>query len=383
MTKLLIAHGGAPTAVINASLYGAVREARRSPEVSGVFGARFGTGGILREDFIDLGCLPEEQLALLPSTPGSAIGTSRTPLEEGDYERMAALLEKNGFGCVLLCGGNGTMDACGRLAKVCEPRGIRVCGIPKTIDNDIAVIDHAPGFGSAARYLAASVAEAALDVRSLPIHVSIIEAMGRNAGWLAAASALARAESRGAPHLIYLPEVPFEEEDFLKRVKALHERLGGVVVVASEGLKGPDGRPIVPPIFRSGRATYYGDVSAYLAELVIKKLGIKARSEKPGLLGRCSMAWQSQTDREEAISLGEQAAAAALSGRTGVMPGLIRRSDDPYLCETELIPVDRVMLEERLFPRRFIAESGVDVTEDFIEWCAPLAGELPKCAHLI
>lgn len=382
MKKLLIVHGGAPTAVINASLYGAIAEAQKDPEVSGVFGARYGSAGILAEDFIDLTAIDKETLELLPHTPASAIGTSRTPLEAGDYERMAEILHRRGFGYVLFNGGNGSMDTCGKLGRAGEKYGIKVCGIPKTVDNDIAVVDHAPGYASAARYLAASVAEAAMDVRSLPIHVCVIEAMGRNAGWLTAASALARTGEGTAPHLIYLPEIPFDEEDFLRRVSELYKKLGGVVVVASEGLKGKDGQPIVPPIFKSGRATYYGDVSAHLAEIVIKELGIKARSEKPGLLQRCSIALQSDTDREEAIHVGREAAKAVLSGKGGLMPGLMRRSTSPYLCEAELIPVESVMLEERLFPREYIADNGVDVTESFIEWCRPLVGTLPKMARL-
>ena len=190
---------------------------------------------------------------------------------------------------------------------MCAPEGIRVIGIPKTIDNDIAVTDHTPGYGSAARYIAATTHEVGEDVKSLPIHVCVVEAMGRNAGWITAASALARKEKGDAPHLIYLPERPFNEEEFLEDVKKLYDELGGVVVVASEGLKDKDGKPIVPPIFKTERATYYGDVSAHLANLVIQKLGIKARSEKPGICGRASIAWQCQTDRDEAVLAGREA----------------------------------------------------------------------------
>ena len=205
----------------------------------------------------------------------------------------------------------------------------------------------------------------------------------RNAGWLTAASALARKNPGDAPHLIYLPEVPFDEEDFLNRVKELYERLGGVVVVVSEGLKNKAGEPIVPPIFKVGRSTYYGDVSAYLCELVIKKLGIKARSEKPGLLGRCSMSYQSDSDREEAILMGAEAVKAVMSGISGVMPGIIRKSTNPYTFKTELIPIEKVMLEERLFPEEYISENKVDVSDDFIEWLKPLVGDLPESASFI
>ncbi len=191
--NLLIAHGGAPTAVINASLYGAVEEAKKSGKVDHIYGAIFGSAGILTENFVDLSAVPEAELAKLLVTPGSAIGTSRTQLEKPEYEKMVQVLLKHDIHYVLFTGGNGSMDTCGKLKAACAEAGtdICVCGIPKTIDNDISVIDHAPGYGSAAYFQAQCVAEIAQDVRSLPIHVVIIEAMGRNAGWITAASALA------------------------------------------------------------------------------------------------------------------------------------------------------------------------------------------------
>lgn len=378
MPNMLIAHGGAPTAVINASLYGAVMQAREHPDIDHIYGAIHGTAGILSEQFIDLKAADEQELALLLQTPASAIGTSRTQLSEQDYRTMAAILEKYEIKYLLMNGGNGSMDTCGKLYAACEGREIYVAGIPKTIDNDIAVIDHAPGYGSAARFVAQTVAEISQDVMAMPIHVCIIETMGRNAGWLTAAAALAREADGMPPHLIYLPETAFDEEEFIQEVKELHAKHGGVVVVVSEGLKKADGEPIVPPIFKVGRATYYGDVSAYLAELVIKRLGIKARSEKAGILGRCSMACQSSLDREEAIEMGRMAARAVLEKKTGVMSGLKRLPGAEYRCETVYVPIEQVMLEERLMPREFIAENGHDVTEAFCEWCRPLVGELPR-----
>ena len=305
--NVLVVHGGGPTAVINASLYGVVEEAKKSGSIGKVYGAIGGSEGILKENFLDLMQVPEEKLSLLLQTPATAIGSSRYALEQEDYDAMAGIFRKHGIRYVLLNGGNGTMDTCGRIFEACRGEDIYVVGIPKTIDNDIAITDHTPGYGSAARFIAASTAEVGADVRALPIHVCVMEAMGRNAGWITAASALARKKPGDAPHLIYLPERPFHEEEFLEDVKRLYEEKGGVVVVASEGLKNEKGEPIVPPVFKAGRATYYGDVSAYLANLVIQKLGIKARSEKPGLCGRASIAWQSPVDREEAVLAGREA----------------------------------------------------------------------------
>lgn len=378
--NVLVVHGGGPTAVINASLYGVIKEAKEQGTIGKVYGALGGSEGIFKEDFIDMAQFPEEELQLLLTTPATSIGSSRYALDEEDYKKMPEIFQKHGIKYVLLNGGNGTMDTCGKIHAACEGTGITVVGIPKTVDNDIAITDHTPGFGSAARYLAVTTAEVGFDVKSLPIHVSVIEAMGRNAGWITASSVLARKKPGDAPHLIYLPERTFCEEEFLEDVKRLHEEKGGVVVVASEGLKGPDGNPIVPPIFQTGRSMYYGDVGSYLAELVIKKLGIKARSEKPGICGRASVTLQSAVDREEAILAGREALKAAMEGDGGVMIGFIRdeTEDGSYKVHTERIPVAQVMLYEKKVPDRFINERGNDVTEEFAEWCRPLLGaEIP------
>lgn len=377
MSNALIVHGGAPTAVINASLYGAVTEARKHPEIEHFYAAIGGSGAVLKEHFLDLFTSSEEELELLLHTPGSAIGTSRDPLETEDYDQMAQVIARHNIRYVFFTGGNGSMDTCGKVYQACCRAGVdvNVVGIPKTIDNDISVTDHAPGFASAARYIAETTAEISQDVRGLPIHVCVIEAMGRNAGWIAAASALARSGDGDGPDLIYLPEVPFDEDAFLAEVERLHREKGGVVVVASEGLRKADGEPIVEPIFQVGRAVYYGDVSAHLANLVIRKLGIKARSEKPGIAGRTSAAYQSRLDRDEAVEAGSTAVRAAVEGKNGVMVGFRRLPGEEYRAETILIPIEEVMLHERTMPKEFIAENGHDVTQAFIDWCRPLLGE--------
>ena len=318
--NLIIMHGGGPTAVLNCSLYGAVREAQKSGVVEHVYGAVGGTGGLLREQLLDFNAVPEEQLELLPTTPATAIGTSRDALEAEDYARMTEILEAHNIRYVLMNGGNGTMDACGKLAAACKDKGIKVMGIPKTMDNDIAVTDHCPGFGSVARYMAGTVRELGVDVRSLPIHVVVLESLGRNAGWTTAASALAREQGGDAPHL---------------------------------------------------------------AQMIVRRLGIKARSEKPGILARASIAWQSPVDAAEAELAGREACRAALAGETGKMVGFRRLSTEPYRCETFLIPIEEVMLGERVLTPEYLTADGTDVTEAFRRWCAPLIGpELPSMARL-
>ncbi|MFQ7414410.1 MAG: diphosphate--fructose-6-phosphate 1-phosphotransferase [Blautia hansenii] len=374
--NLLIVHGGGPTAVMNGSLYGAIKEAKKSDEIGHIYGANNGTGGFLKKDFLELENVPEEKLKLLLQTPGTAIGTSRDPIEQEHYEKMADILEEENIKYVLFNGGNGTMDTCGKLHKTCQKRNldVKVMGIPKTTDNDIAVTDHSPGFGSAAKYMAACTQELAADVRSLPIHVVVMEASGRNAGWITAASALA-GEKGYAPDLIYLPERAFDEDKFIEDIKKLLEKKSGILVVASEGLTDKEGKPIVKPVFKTERATYFGDVSSHLANLVIQKLGYKARGEKPGLLGRASIFMQSQVDIEEAQLAGEMACRAALNGESGKMVAFSRVSENPYEMKPFLVDIDEVMMYERKMPDEFINEEGNGVTQAFLDWCRPLIGE--------
>ncbi len=381
--NLIIMHGGGPTAVINASLYGAIRQAQSSPGVDRVLVAIGGTGGFLREQIKDVTDYADDQLRGLLSSPASAIGTSRDALEKPEYEAMVPILRKHNIQYVLMNGGNGTMDTCGKLYAECAANGIGVIGIPKTMDNDLAVTDHAPGFGSAARYVAGSTAELCCDVEGLPIHVVVLETSGRNAGWLTAAASLATDSYAHGPDLIYLPERDFDQAAFLRDVKKLIDTKGHGVVVASEGLHYAGGKPIVEPIFTVGRATYFGDVGSHLANLIIKELGYKARAEKPGLLGRASILWQSETDRDEAERCGRAAVDAVTAGESGKMVALRRVPGDTYRCETFLADIRQVMMTERKLPEEFINAEGNGITEAFKQWCRPLLGSpLPKLMDL-
>lgn len=379
--NLLIIHGGGPTAVINASLYGVIKEAKKHQELTHIYGAINGTGGVMKEEFVELERVSNEDLELLLQTPGSAIGTSRDVIEQAEYDKMADIIEKYHIKYVLFNGGNGTMDTCGKFYKNCVKKGIdvKVMGIPKTMDNDIAITDHSPGFGSAARYIAQSVKEVCTDVQGLPIHVVVIEASGRNAGWITASSALAGMDGGIGPDLIYLPEFPFDEEKFLGDVSQLLQKKSGIVIVVSEGLKNAKGEPIVKPIFKTDRATYFGDVSSHLANLIVKELGYKARGEKPGLLGRASIVLQSPIDRKEAQMAGEIACDMVMKGETGKMVAFKRCSTTPYVIEPFLVSIDDVMLYEKTMPKEFINKEQNGVTKEFLAWCRPLIGEdLPK-----
>lgn len=379
--NLLIVHGGAPTAVINCSLYGAIDEAKKSGKVDKIYGADGGMGGVLAERLIRLDQQSDARLEMLKVSPGSGIGTSRDAMEAEDYAQVAQILKKYDIHYALFNGGNGTMDTCGKVYQACQAAGldILVAGIPKTMDNDIAVTDHAPGFASAARYMAGTVREICTDVRSLPIHVCIVEAMGRNAGWVTGAAALARQDAEIGPDLIYLPERDFSESAFLADVEKLWAKGKGVVAVVSEGIHGENGKPLVPPIFQTGRSTYFGDISAHLAQLVIKELGIKARSEKPGIAGRTGIYWRSDVDCQEAELAGRAAVQAVLSGQTGVMPAFRRLSNAPYKSELFLVPIEQVMLTEQKMPDAYINTQGNGITQAYLDWLTPLMGQpLPE-----
>ncbi len=378
---LLIMHGGGPTAVINASLYGAVTEALVSPSVGRVLGAIGGVGGIMDGNLLDFSSVSASRLEMLPSSPSSAIGSSRKPLGSLEYVQIAHALRDQGIRWLLCTGGNGTQDTCGKIWQACKAEGVNVdvVGIPKTMDNDIAVTDHAPGFASAARFVAASVGAVCTDVHGLPAHVSVIETLGRNAGWVAAASSLADECGVRGPDLIYLPERDFDERAFLDDAQRLVDEKGSGVIVVSEGLHKAGGEPVAVPLLRTERATYFGDVSAHLARLIISELGCRARSEKPGLIMRASIAYQSSVDRDEAIACGREAVHAALEGDSGMMVGLERVSSSPYEGRLVRIPIERVMLEERTMPSEYVNERGNGVTEAYRAWLRPLlGGPLPR-----
>ncbi|MBQ9079525.1 MAG: diphosphate--fructose-6-phosphate 1-phosphotransferase [Clostridia bacterium] len=378
-SNILFMHGGGPTAVINCSLWGVISEAGHYCELEHLYAAIGGTGGFLREQLADLRDVSEDELARLCSSPGSAIGTSRDALDGEDYERLAALAEKYSIKYIVMNGGNGTMDACGKLYAVCRKRGINVIGLPKTMDNDLMVTDHTPGYGSAARYVAASVAEVAADVVSMPRHIVIIEVSGRDAGWLAASAALASINGNAGADLIYVPERPFSEDVFLEDVARLIDAKRAGVVVVSEGLRGMDGEPLVKPVRVTGRSVSYGNIAGYLSKLVADKLGYKARGEKPGLLGRASIAWQSGVDREEAILAGREAVRAVMAGESGKMVTFERVSDRPYQIKTGLVDLRKVMLYARTLPAEFINERGNYPTAEFVAYLKPLIGDpLPK-----
>ena len=374
-SRALVVHGGGPTAVLNASLAGII-DAWTEAGNNSLFGARFGVQGLVAGDWIDLSSAGPEQVRALRTAPGSAIGSSRMNLGDAAAERLLVDLRRKRVDCLFYTGGNGSMGTAWMLAQLAQREypAMRVIGVPKTVDNDLMVTDHSPGFGSAARFYALATRDVGEDNRALRSPVTVVETIGRNAGWVAGATALARQDADDAPHLIYLPERPPTIETICQDVASRVERLGRAVVVACEGLRDPEGIPFGAALDRAGSAQHElaQNLGHVLAQRISAMTGLRARSEKPGLLGRsCSFA-VSPIDSDESHRCGRAAVEAALAGCGGVMVALRRISSEPYHCETFLTPLASVANSERLVPDTWIAPSGSDVTLEFVEYVRPL-----------
>ena len=373
--NMFIAHGGGPTPVINSSLLGAVREAKLHGEIETIYGARFGAEGILAGDLIDLGKFADEDLALLAKTPASALGSCRRKLTDADYPAVLECFKKFNIRYFFYNGGNDSMDTCNKIYNLSVETGyeLRVIGIPKTIDNDLDVTDHCPGFGSAAKYAAVSALELAQDASALPIHVVVMEMMGRNAGWITAASAL-YADLMPCEHLVYLPEVAFDKEKFLAAVKEKWAKGRGLLVTISEGIHYADGSPVADSGVVDGFGHKVpGGAAQALSDMIMQETGLKSRSEKPGLLGRVSVALMSEIDQKEAEEAGACAVRSAVEGKTGFMVGF-ETTRNPYSSKTILIPLEKVANAEKKFPLEWIGEDGASIKPEFKAYCEPLLG---------
>ena len=382
--NILIAHGGGPTAVINCSLQGAVEAARASGQVDKIYAARFGAEGILKGDLIDLTDVPADAVSRLRDTPASAIGSCRRKLGDADYPTVLDTLKRFDIDCFFYNGGNDSMDTCHKVNELAKREGLdlRVIGIPKTMDNDLELTDHCPGFGSAARYAALSASELALDASALPIHVVVLELMGRNAGWVTAASALA-ARLTDCEVLTYLPEVTVDEDNMLADIERAYARGKGLLVTVSEGLRGPDGKPLADSGIVDGFGhTVPGGTAQHISDAIMRKLGIKSRAEKPGLLGRASIPYVSVVDRNEACAVGEYAVRAALAGESGSMVAIQAERTPEYHSSLSLVPLEKVANAEKKFPLTWIVD-GNQIAGEFFDYALPLmGGGLPQYALL-
>ena len=382
--NILVAHGGGPTAVINCSLQGVVEAARSAGFDGSIYAARFGAEGILAGDLIDLTDVPAATIARLSHTPASAIGSCRRKLTDADYPTVLETLKRFDIGCFFYNGGNDSMDTCHKVNELARREGldVQVIGIPKTMDNDLDLTDHCPGFGSAARYAALSAAELALDASGLPIHVVVLALMGRNAGWVTAASALA-GRLTDCQVLTYLPEVPVDEDKMLSDIERAYAKGKGLLVTVSEGICGLDGKPLADTGIVDGFGhTVPGGAAQHITDQIIQKLGLKSRAEKPGLLGRASIPYVSSTDREEAYAVGRFAVESALAGESGSMVAIDAVRTPKYSSSLSLVPLAKVANVEKKFPLEWIVD-GDRIDDAFFDYAMPLMGEaFPEYALL-
>ncbi|UYC13101.1 6-phosphofructokinase [Xanthomonas sp. CFBP 8445] len=385
---LLYAQSGGVTAVINASAAAVVGEAR-ARKVK-VLAARNGILGALREDLIDTSKESAAAIAALAHTPGGAFGSCRYKLKslEADrpkYERLLQVLQAHDVRYFLYNGGNDSADTAWKVSQLAQAFGypLHCIGVPKTIDNDLAVTDTCPGFGSAAKYTAVSVREAALDVAAMAetsTKVFVYEAMGRHAGWLAAAAGLAAQSPDDAPQIILFPERAYDEAAFLAQVRKVVDKVGWCVVVASEGIQTADGRFVAD----AGGGTdafghsQLGGVASYLAGKVKAELGYKVHWTLPDYLQRSARHIASRTDWEQAQAVGKAAVQFALKGMNAVMPAIVRSSDAPYRWKIEAAPLAKVANHEKKMPAGFLRKDGFGITEKARRYLQPLIrGEAP------
>ncbi len=383
----IIGQSGGPSSVINASAYGVIKTALESESITAVYGANHGIMGVLEDRLMDMSKEDPKELELLLHTPSSALGSCRYKIadpekDDTDYKRILEIFKKYNVRYFFYNGGNDSMDTCNKISRYMKSVGYecRVFGVPKTIDNDLYGTDHCPGFASAAKYIATSVLEVSCDSKVYNTGmVTIIECMGRHAGWLTAAAALAGTKGDG-PDLIYLPEVDFEMDKFIADVKRVYNEKKNCIVAVSEGVHYADGS-FVSEAKTSGTDGFghaqLGGLAARLASVVKEELGVKVRGIELSLLQRCAAHCASATDIEESFNSGRIAVESALAGETGKMVGFRCDRENGYKCEYVLFDLEKVANFEQKVPLEWITEDRSYVTEDFINYCAPLIrGEL-------
>ena len=398
----VIGQSGGPTSVINASAYGVIRAALDCPDITAVYGMAHGIKGMLNDQLYDMGQEDAKELELLLNTPSSELGSCRYKIadpdvDDTDYKRILEIFQKYNIRYFFYNGGNDSMDTCAKVSRFMAKSGYecRVMGVPKTIDNDLFGTDHCPGFASAAKYIATSCAEVYKDARVYDTGmVTVIEIMGRHAGWLAGAAALAGVVGC-APDLVYLPEVDFDMDKFLNDVDAIYKKNGNCIVAVSEGIHYADGSFVSEAKTSAtdgfGHAQL-GGLAALLANIVKEKTGAKVRGIELSLLQRCGSHLASQTDIEESFLAGKTAVEAAVSGETDKMVGFeCTREGGAYTCKTKLFDLSDVANFEKKVPLEWINAEHNGVTQAFIDYALPLIqGEnhratengLPRIARL-
>jgi ATP-dependent phosphofructokinase / diphosphate-dependent phosphofructokinase len=379
--NVLVGQSGGPTAVVNASVAGIIAEALNHDCVEEIYGSLNGVLGILQEDLVDLAAESQQQIRALKHSPGAALGSCRYKLKkQADFDRVLEVFKAHNIRYFFYIGGNDSQDTAAKISAHAQAQGyeLRVIGVPKTVDNDLPATDHCPGFGSTAKYLATTVRELAADNEAMGQGdlVSIIEVMGRSAGWIAASAALAkrRDQPHDPPHLIYLPEIPFNQEKCLEDIRRVLKREKFCQIVVAEGLTDADGNYVsADPATDAFGHAQLGGAGEFLKDLVEANLpGVKARLSAPGLMQRCAAHVASKVDADEAYLAGQAAVKAAINGETDKLVTLVRGDTDTYSCETGLAPLADVANNVKKLPREWINEDGVSMNFQFIRYAQPL-----------
>jgi len=378
----VFAQSGGPTTVINASMSGAVLEAKKFTKTfTKLLGAKNGILGVLEEELFDFNAENPKDLKLLKHCPAAAAGSCRYKVKsEADYARIVEIFQAHNIRYFFYAGGNDSMDTADKVSNLARDKGYEmvVMGIPKTIDNDLGFTDHCPGFGSVAKYNATMVMEAGRDTEALYTSdtTTVQEVMGRNAGWIAASTGLAHRTDEDAPNLIYVPELPVSLNQVANDVRDCLNRLGRCFIVVCEGVKNEKGEYLAEIGGSFGQDAFghkqLGGAGEYLANFIEKEVGAKARRNKPGTLQRNGAHWASKTDIGEAWMCGQRAVRHALLGDSGHMVTLVRKSNKPYKCDTGLAKLSDVANGEHFLPRDFLDESGTRITRKFREYLEPL-----------
>jgi len=389
--KAVVAQSGGCTAVINQSLAGIVKAARTCPVITDVLGSRHGIEGILKSSFVDFKETSAKLMRDVANSPSAALGSSRYKLKPGDDRKIVAILREHDIRYMFLIGGNDTANTSLQIARAAEidHYEVRVIHIPKTIDNDLVETDHSPGYGSVARFAAITTQEAALDTRAMKNvdPVKIIELMGRNSGWIVAASALLKKSPADAPHILLIPEVPFDETSFIKKTEAVLQSVGYCIIVISETIRDYGGNRIGRKL--EGVTTdpfghnYVEGASARLASILEKRLKVRARFDKPGTIQRMSMAYISEIDQKEAYQAGAHAVKWALQGMTQIMVGFVRTPGEKYTIRYKPVPLEKIPNRERDLPAGFFDKKKGMITPAFVKYALPLLGKgLPEFPSL-
>lgn len=380
----VIAQGGGPTAVINQSLVGAILELKRSPQIKNIYGAIHGVVGIVNEDFIDLTLCSENNLEKVANSPASALFSTRDKPDNEYCDRIFDVLKAHDIRYFYYIGGNDSADTCRIISETAESVGyeLNVVHIPKTIDNDLRVTDHTPGFGSAAKVVASAFAGVNLDNRSLPgVYIGVV--MGRHAGFLTASSALAKRYEDDAPHRIYIPEVPFSEEIFLKHVQETYSKLGRCVVAVSEGLRYEDGTPVVAKLQKTDTDAHgnmqlsgTGALADYLVQVVKKNLDVnKVRGDTYGYIQRSLVGCVSDVDAQEARTVGEMAVKFSLRDNF-VSGSLVLNRSDMYTISYGTVALQEVARETKCMADEYYDPETATVTTPFFDYVRPIVGDL-------